>query len=399
MASRRRFGRVRRLPSGRYQARYRGPDGVDYPAPGTFATKTEAEKWLARIELDINDDQWLDPGLGKVGFGEYASAWIRERPGLRPNTVQVYGYVLARHLQPFFGNRAVADIKEAHVRRWRAELLDSGVSPASVAKAYRLMKAIMNTAVDDGIMRRNPCRVRGAGQDRSPERPVLTVSQVVALAETVPERYRALVLLAAFGSLRWGELAALRRCDVEAGPGTVRVERSLTELGGGGYLFGPPKSAAGKRVVVVHSVIRPVLVEHLKTFTASEPDALMFTTPSGTPLRDGNFRRRVWAPALIAAGVPSTHFHDLRHTGNTLTAAAGASLRELMDRMGHSSTRAALIYLHGSDARHRAIADGLSKLVQREIRSTDQKRRKRPRRQDRARRGHDGKDGERGEAQ
>jgi len=149
-----------------------------------------------------------------------------------------------------FGNRAVADIKEAHVRRWRAELLDSGVSPASVAKAYRLMKAIMNTAVDDGIMRRNPCRVRGAGQDRSPKRPVLTVSQVVALGETVPERYRALVLLAAFGSLRWGELAALRRCDVEAGLGTVRVERSLTEPAGGGYLFGPPKSAAGRRVVV-----------------------------------------------------------------------------------------------------------------------------------------------------
>jgi len=114
--------------------------------------------------------------------------------------------------------------------------------------------------------------------------------------------------------------------------------------------------------------------------------------PSGTPLRDGNFRRRVWAPALIAAGVPSTHFHDLRHTDNTLTAAAGASLRELMDRMGHSSTRAALIYLHSSDARQRAIADGLSKLVQREMRSTDQKRRKRPRRQDRARRGHGGKD-------
>jgi integrase len=103
----------------------------------------------------------------------------------------------------------------------------------------------------------------------------------------------------------------------------------------------------------------------------------MFTTPSGTTLRGGNFRRRVRAPALVAAGVPGTHFHDLRHTGNTLTAAAGASLRELMDRMGHSSTRAALIYLHGSDARQRAIADGLSKLVEREIRSTDQERRKR----------------------
>ena len=387
MGSRRRFGRVRRLPSGHYQARYRGPDGVDRPAPVTFATKTDAERWLARTEVEIHDDRWRDPDLGRASFGEYAAAWIKERPGLRPNTVQVYGYVLARHLQPFFGNRAVADIRDAHVRRWRRELLDAGASAASVAKAYRLMKAIMNTAVDDGIVQRNPCRVRGASQDRSPERPVLTVGEVVALVEVVPERYRALVLMAAFGSLRWGELAALRRCDVDAAHGTVRVERSLTELSGG-YLFGPPKSAAGRRVVVLPGVIRPALAHHLAAFTAIGPDALVFTTPVGTPLRDGNFRRRVWRPALAEAGLSGTHFHDLRHTGNTLTATAGASLRELMDRMGHSSPRAALIYLHGSDARQRAIADGLSKLVEGEFQGRVQGHPERARRRDRARGGH-----------
>ena len=306
-----------------------------------------------------------------MSFDAYATAWIKERPGLRPNTVQVYQYVLARHLVPFFGNRAVADIREAHVRRWRAELLDSGSSPSSVVKGYRLMKAIMSTAVDDGIVQRNPCRVRGAGQDRSPERPVLSVGEVVALVEVMPERYRALVLLATFGSLRWGELAALRRCDIEVEQGIVRVERSLTELAGGGRMFGPPKSAAGKRVVVVPAVIRPALARHIETFAASQPDALVFTSPAGAPLHDGNFRRRVWRPALAEAGLSETHFHDLRHTGNTLTATAGASLRELMDRMGHSSPRAALIYLHGSDARQRAIADGLSRLVEGELRGPD----------------------------
>ena len=79
----------------------------------------------------------------------------------------------------------------------------------------------------------------------------------------------------------------------------------------------------------------------------------------------------MWRPALAKAGLPEMHFHDLRHTGNTLTAAAGASLRELMDRMGHSSPRAALIYLHGSDARQQAIADGLSRLVEGELRGPD----------------------------
>ena len=388
MASRCRFGRVRRLPSCRYQARYRGSDGLDRPAPGTFAGKTEAEKWLARTEVDILDDLWLDPDLGRVTFRRVCRGMDTGASGPAAKHRRGVWVRADAPPSPVFGNRAVADIREVHVRRWRAELLESGVSTASVAKAYRLMKAIMNTAVDDGIVRRNPCRVRSAGQDRSPERPVLTVGEVVALADAMPERYRALVLVAAFGSLRWGELAALRRCDVEVGQGTVRVARSLTELAGGGYLFGPSKSAAGKRVVVIPAVIRPVLARHLETFATSEPDALVFTSPTGRPLRDGNFRRRVWRPALAEAGLADVHFHDLRHTGNTLTAAAGASLRELMDRMGHSSTRAALIYLHGSDARQRAIADGLNRLVQREMKGGNQGRSKRSRKDDRARGGH-----------
>ncbi len=193
------------------------------------------------------------------------------------------------------------------------------------------------------------------------------MSEVAALAEAMGERYRALVLLAVFGSPRWGELAALRCRDVDLKLGTVRVERSLSELPGGGYLFGPPKPAAGQRVVVVPDAIKPALADHLATFTARQPDALVFTSPTGAPMRPSNFRRRVWYPALTKAGLSRIHFHDLRHTGNTLTAAAGATLRELMDRMGHSSTRAALIYLHASNARQRAIADSLSRLARGEL--------------------------------
>jgi hypothetical protein len=224
--SRRRFGRVRRLPSGRYQARYHGPDGIDRPAPHTFATRREADVWLVKIEAEIHGRHWLDPGEGLVPFGEYARAWIEERPNLRPNTVEVYRYVLGRHLTPTFGPQAVADITDSAVRRWRKKLLDSGASQATAAKAYRLLKAIMNTAVEDGLIRRNPCRIRGAGQDKSPERPVLRVGQVIALADAVEPRYRALILLAAFGSLRWGELAALRRKDIDTTARVVRVERS-----------------------------------------------------------------------------------------------------------------------------------------------------------------------------
>lgn len=201
----------------------------------------------------------------------------------------------------------------------------------------------------------------GATVDHSPERAALSLRQVDVLASSIHPRYRALVLLAAFTSLRWGELTALRRCDLDLELCTVRVSRSLTELPGGGYAFGPPKSAAGNRKVAVPRVIKNDLVRHLAYFCAAGPDALIFTSPGDQPLRGGNFRRRIWLAACKRAGLSGVHFHDLRHTGNDLAAAEGANLRELMDRMGHSSTRAALIYLHGSEERQQAIADAMSR--------------------------------------
>jgi integrase len=328
----------------------------------------DAEKWLVKTEAELDSDIWLNPDDGGVAFGDFARAWIDERPNLRPSTISVYRYVLERHLVPAFGNRAVADIKEAHIRRWRKELLDSGASATSTAKAYRLLKAILNTAADDGLIRRNPCRVKGAGLDKSPERPVLTIQQVMALADAIQPRYRALILVAVFGSLRWGELAALHRCDIDMRARTIRVDRSLTELPGGGYLYGPPKSEAGKRCVIFPDIIDAVLEAHLTNFAGPDADDLVFTSVTGTPLRHNNFRRRVWLPVLAEVGLADLHFHDLRHTGNQRTAVAGATLREMMDRMGHSSTRAALIYMHGSDARQRQIASEVSRLAQAELR-------------------------------
>src|SRR5215468_819319 len=135
---RRRFGAVRQLPSGQWQARYRGPEGLIRPAPQTFSTKISAERWLIRTEADLLEGGWIDPDAGLIPFREYAADWIEERD-LRPGTAQVYRYVLSRHLLPVLGSRAIAEITEPQVRRWRKKLLDSGVSTVSAAKAYRLL--------------------------------------------------------------------------------------------------------------------------------------------------------------------------------------------------------------------------------------------------------------------
>lgn len=359
---RRRFGTVRQLPSGQWQAGYRGPDGHMRPADRTFRAKTAADIWLTRKEAEILSGDWIDPDAGKELLTEYGTSWIEERPNLRPKTIRLYSYLFRLHIAPHFEGQSLAEISDAKVRRWRKKLLDSGLSTVTTAKAYRLLKAIFNTAVDDGIIRRNPCRIKGAGQEQSAERPTLNIPEVYALAAAIHPRYRALVLLGAFTSLRWAELAALRPGDIDLDACTIRVDRQLIEQQGGGAAFGPPKSKAGKRTVLFHAMLYAELRQHLDEHVPhDQADALVFSSPAGAPMRHSNFYRRAWLPAVANAGLSGVHFHDLRHTGNTLTADAGANLRELMDRMGHSSTRAALIYLHSSSERQRTLAGASAK--------------------------------------
>jgi integrase len=378
MPKKRRFGRVRKLPSGRFQARYLGPDSIDLPAPNTFASKTHAERWLASVEAEIIKGSWRDPDLGRVPLGTYLTAWIGERPQLRPRTVGLYRWLYARYIEPTMRDQHLRDITPGTIRAWRAELLagNNAATPTMVAKAYRLLRAVLNTAVDDELIPRNPCRIKGAGIERAPERPIATVAQVFDLAATVPGRFRTLILMAAFTSLRYGELAALHRRDFDPRYETVTVRATLVELQNGGLVFGPPKSDAGLRTVTIPAAIRRDVRAHLQDFVPDEPGALVFTGAKGGALRRSNFQRASqWTKSVAEVGLPGFHFHDLRHTGNTLASRTGASLADLMARMGHGSTRAALIYQHAAQEQDKGIADALSSHITRE--------------RDRARNGHE----------
>ncbi|MBG0827555.1 site-specific integrase [Planomonospora sp. ID67723] len=359
---RRRFGAVRKLPSGRFQARYAGPDGVERTAPQTFPSKTDAEIWLTRKEAEIHEQEWTDPDAGKIAFRDYATSWMSERT-LRPKTAQLYEGLLRLHILPAFGNKLLIEITSRHVRQWHTKLLsDGGPGASTVAKAYRLLRGILNTAVEDDLIKKNPCRIKNAGVERPEERPVLTVPEVFKLAGAVPPRFRALVLLATFGSMRWGELAALRRHNLDLEVRTVRIEASVSEMKTGELLTGRPKSDAGARVVTLPEIIMGDLAWHLQRFSEPESDGLVFVGEKGAQLRRSNFTK-VWARAIKEAELPAIHIHDLRHTGNTLAAMTGASLKELMARMGHSSTKAAMIYLHAAKDRDRVIADALGEIV------------------------------------
>ncbi|MDX3094555.1 tyrosine-type recombinase/integrase [Streptomyces sp. ME19-03-3] len=361
---RRRFGSVRQLKSGRWQVRYRDPETAQLrSAEKTYATKTDAEVALTHVEADITRGQWSDPDAGKLSFGDYAVAWLKDRK-MAARTRERHESVVRLHLLPAFGDRPLASITTAQVRAWRTACLTRTGEP-TVVKAYQVLRAILNTAVDDELIRRNPCRVKGADRYDVPERPVLTVAEVYAVADAMSSRYRLLVLLAAFTGLRFGELASLRRRDVDTAKAVLMVRRSQAEMQTGALFDKAPKSDAGIRPVAFPSELLPDVQSHLDTYAGPGRDGHVFLGPRGGQLRRSNFRDD-WIRARTKAGVTAdVHFHDLRHTGNTL-AASGASLRELMTRMGHSTPRAALIYQHMVNGRDREIADRLGSLIRNE---------------------------------
>ncbi|PXY38595.1 integrase [Prauserella flavalba] len=335
-------------------------------APQTFETKRAAERWLSVTESQLMQGEWIDPERARVTLGEYAERWIIQRPGLRPRTVELYRWLLRTHIDAGLGGVELGKLSTAVIRQWRADRLAAGVSESVTAKAYRFLRAVLNTAVDeDKIMQRNPCRIRGADRENPAERPVLSVAQVFDLAGRMPDRFRALVLLAAFASLRWGEVTALRRCDVADDASWVRITRALVEVPGRGLIAGPPKSRAGVRELTLPAAIRPDVLRHLETYVGSDPMSLLFAgVRDGNAVRRPNFNQRVkWTKVVADMGLAGLHFHDLRHARNIWASKAGTSTNDLMARMGHDDMRAALIYQRATSDADERIADRLSELV------------------------------------
>jgi integrase len=325
---------------------------------GSFATRSAAERALLLATADKERGTWVDPRNGRLPLRDYAELWLVHR-NIRPRTRELYESELRIHILPTLGELDLGNITPMAVRRWYSSMVSAGRPGSStVAKVYRLLKTILATAVEDELIPRNPCLIRGAGIERTPERPVATPAQVAVIASSVEPRFRALVLMATYSTLRWGELVALRRRHLDLEQGTVRVEEQAVELAGGRLVVGPPKSEAGRRVVALPNKLVTEIEIHLDRYVPPGPDALVFTGEKGASLRRSNWSVK-WRAATAASGVKGLRFHDLRHTGNTLAAATGASTKELMVRMGHSSARAALIYQHATVERERFIAAAL----------------------------------------
>jgi integrase len=394
---RRAWGAIEQLPSGRFRARMVAPDGRYVSAPTTFTSRRDAAVWLDLQHADMVRGVWKVPRRSTgtaYTVGEYVARWIEQHPRAKNSTKELYRGLLRRCIDPDIGDVNLDALTSDTVRVWhyrlglrlaadtaaeRERLALAGRAPSSAtvrdgrtrqAQAYRLLRAAMGTAHGDGLIGEQPCRIAGAGTPRlSVERRdlaerLLTPAQVADVAAGMPPRYRVLVLAAAWSGLRQGELLALTRADLDldATPPVVRIRRRVRRNDDGSIDVDTPKSTASLRAVALPGPLRDALVDHLAHFGGDEEQSLVFATVNGTvPARSS--LTQMLHRATDAADVPTMRFHDLRHCAQVLAAESGATLAELMARMGHSTPGAAQLYMHARAERNSRLAAALGEAM------------------------------------
>ena len=356
---RRRFGWIRKLPSGRWQARYKGADGKLRPAPNTFRTKGMAEQWLAGIEADLMRGNWSAPQRSKETVALWAERWMASKLNLKPKTKEDYENKLRVYVLPKWGDTPISQITRADIQQWTQEIVQTGVSSSTVRRAVGCLSRILKEAVVAGTLPSNPCQQISLPRASKGEVKPLTIEQIKTLANEIenpppklagngaqttgrhhfPE-YGLLVRLAALSGLRAAEIAGLKKRPIDLDNGVVRVTETLSEVRGHLYTV-PPKTYQARAVPLPNFLVKE-LQEHLSKLDGDQ-DSYVFRASQGGALRWQNFYHKHFKPAVLRAGLPAnTRFHDLRHTAAALMIAENAHPRAIMERLGHSSINVTL---------------------------------------------------------
>lgn len=347
------------FPKGRYKARYRDARGSTYSK--TFATKRQAEMFIARVSTDKQRGDFINPGRAAIRFADVAETWrLTLTRNRKEKTILGYEHALRKHVLPALGNLRVGDVTYGRLEAFVSDL-GGNLAPASVRGVFKVVKLILDHAVRDGRIRMNPARKVPLPRPDSREMVFLTAEQVEAVAAEITPPYGILIRFAAYTGLRPGEIAALRVKDIDLRARTVRVRATLADLSGK-LVETEPKTRAARRTVTMPRFVLMELRGYLGE-RALQPEAFVFTGERGGPVRMGNFRRRHFRPAVECSLPPHLHrlrLHDLRHTYASLLVAQGAHPKEMAELMGHSSVMITLDrYSHVMPHLGAALADRL----------------------------------------
>jgi integrase len=352
---------IKRRDDGVWRARYRDESGREHARH--FARKVDAQRWIDETTTSVVTGMYVDPGAGRVTLREYAEQWRSGQVHREGTVVQVEG-ILRRHVYPVLGDRPISSVLPSDVQSLVKRLSTTPrtgsrrpLSPATVGVAHRVLSAIFKSAVADRRLASSPCV--GTRLPKVEKRKVEPISteQVRALVAAMPERYRALVLLAVGTGMRQGEVFGLTVDRVDFLRRSLTVDRQLVGISGRVPFFGPPKTAASVRVIPLPSVIVDALAAHLSTFPT---DGLIFTNEAGDMIRRSNFGT-MWRRVTKSVGLDGLHFHDLRHFYASLLIRHGESVKTVQARLGHANAAETLdTYSHlwpDSDDRTREAVD------------------------------------------
>jgi integrase len=326
----------------RWYARYRDPGG--HQRTKTFDRKVDAERFLTSVESSKLAGAYVDPARAKTTVGTVADQWMRGKINLKPTSRARYAAALEVHVRPRWGSTPLDRVEHGDVQAWLADLLSSGQSPASVRKIHGVLSSVLALAVRDRRLPANPAEGVALPRVVERRRRYLTAAQVAQLAQSAAEpphqrmraahaQYRLAVFVLAYCGLRWSELAALRTESVDLMRRRLEINEAVTEINGGRLVWGTPKSHE-RRSVPIPRFLADDLAAHL---AGREPRDLVFTTPTGQPLRNRNARRAWFDRAVTAIGEPDLTPHGLRHTAASLAVSAGANVKAVQRMLGHAS--------------------------------------------------------------
>ena len=350
---------IYRLPSGHYQARWRGPNG-EY-GKETFAKLADAKAHRAKVAVSKLDGSYVDRTVGRRLFADVAQDWLASNPGKRPTTYVRDADVIRLHLDPVVGKVQLANLHPSHCRAVVSTMEAKGLAPRTIKTNVGVLRAILNWAVESDLLVRSPYRAiklpaippaRGRRGD---------AGDVLRLVEEVPTEYRVAVFLGALG-LRLAEVTGLRVGSIDFLRRTVTVQDTLNEVRGR-WEPGDGKTKASHRTIALPAIVVDELAAHLARTGRTDPGDLVLTAPDGGPMRPTNFRTRVLNPALVRAGLEGLTFHRLRHSAGHIMREAGAGLEAIQKRLGHASMRTtADVYGSLPAPVDRAIAADLDRL-------------------------------------
>jgi integrase len=320
-----------------WAVRYEKPTGGKKRRQGTatFKKYADAQAFKTQNDAAILTGTYIDPRAARLGFGTWAERWLDTRTNLKPKTAAGYESLLRVHILPRFADTPLNAIDPLDVETFVAELTDTGLSPSRTRQAHQLLSMIFKAAVRSRRIAFNPAEGISLPRANTRQMKFLDSDEGARLAEAIPDRYAAWAYVASYGGLRWGELAGLKRKRVNLLRRRLHIEETLSDVRG--ELFWTTPKNHQSRDVALPGFVCDLLASHLERYAEADPDALVFTTDSGTPLRAPNFRRNVWLPATSEAGLDGLTPHHLRHTCAAMLISEGAHPRQVMEQLGHSS--------------------------------------------------------------